>query len=209
MILDPSAVRERSWRMVQSVGLAHNPSLPLLVVPDSSRQVEEVATRALCLHAIVASAFRFPRGEVQAWLAREGIQHALVPSELRFLNGDDSELLIKQHEVHSLFMLMWALQFVNVSSIWDRVPANLVGLLPDINRSEVSSGFRRRSVLRSRAALLDMADQAYCFHWALQDAYLRRLPAARNADLPVVRSRRKALEWLMSEREWDLVVADT
>ena len=207
---DPAVVRVSSWRQVEHEGLRSNPELPLLEADLSVRQsVQAIGTRILCMHAMAAHAFGFPLDATRARIDREGLRDSLSRRESEFLMGGNPLYVLEmQIQIHSLYALAWCASLLNGFSVQGRVPDDLVDCFPDPRKSESSSSFRARLVLRPREEMLVQLDAAYCFHWAWRDARLS-LKRMRVNHEAIVRERRKALEWVMSGGAWDDVPLDT
>jgi hypothetical protein len=206
----PAAVRESSWRQVEHEGLRSNPNLPLL---DSDlgvhQSIQAIGARILCMFVMVSRAFGFPLDATNAWIDREGIRDSLSQAERSFLMGGNPMLVLEmQIQIESLYSLAWCVSLVNGFSVPGRVPDDLINCFPDLRKFETSSAFRGRLVLRPREELLAQLDAAYCFHWAWRDARLS-LKRMRVNHEGIVGERRKALEWIMSDRAWDDVPLDT
>lgn len=203
---DLKEVRELSRVQATQLGYTVNRALPPLDAPVSLRRIEDVATRMLCVHAISAVAHDFSRPMVMSWLKRERLVESMAPSELKFLKqgGDIAEM---QCRVNALFALAWATQIERVFNFAMECPETLAGALPDFEDGS-SSAFRQKVSLRSAREIVEMADLAYCLHWSIRDAVLRKQrPPGRLHPIYVI-ERRRALEWLIGKDSWDEVSLD-
>jgi hypothetical protein len=107
----------------------------------------------------------------------------------------------------SLNVLLWALSFVSELKRPDHT-TNVDDLVPILMRRPRDT-FIADARLRSMADLLDADDLIYRYHWASEDARLKRrqVPAGLNAS--VVLERVWALNWLIQPDEWDEVDTGT
>ena len=202
-------VRAASWRSVEATGLRTNESLPLLEPSRRPRSVEELADRLLCMATVASHAFGLPLATCQEWLDQERLRTRLSASERDFVSGAQDQKLAIQMQVHSSYALAWSLSVVDDFSVNRKMPTDFVHRLPDIRNLEPSATFRSRLVLRSIADLLTQLDAAYCFHWAWRDAYLSMDHSRPVNNLLMVGERRKALEWIFLDGNWDEVLLDT
>ncbi len=63
--------------------------------------------------------------------------------------------------------------------------------------------------LRSDDQIVSAADLAYCLHWAIRQSELEGKRPPGKVPPYVVVERRRALEWLLSDEDWDDVPLDT
>lgn len=88
-------------------------------------------------------------------------------------------------------------------------PDDLVTMLPNLRTADSSSSFRSRAQRRSIEELLAASDLAYCLHCALTNAVLRGEQPPGRVPGWVIIERRRALEWALSDEDWDEVPLDT
>lgn len=62
---------------------------------------------------------------------------------------------------------------------------------------------------RELSEVLDQTDLHYRLHWACRDAQLRGLAEPAGLSGSVIVERRRALEWAVSDREWDEIDLST
>ncbi len=63
--------------------------------------------------------------------------------------------------------------------------------------------------MKSVSEIAKALDLAYCLHWSIRDAEIHGREIPRVLSPNVIIQRRKALEWMFSEENWDEVTLDT
>lgn len=208
--MDTAAIRQRSMKEAARLGYAVSAELPLSDFDVKAREVNELVDRCLVMHALVAVSYGFPRDTVKAWLAGEDLTGAMSASERFYLEaGDTADDEFHRGMSESVWTLIWALGLAPKLDFAKPCPDDLVRMLPNLKTAESSSTFRNRAQQRSIDELLAAADLAYCLHWAVTDASLRGEPAPGRVPAWVVIERRRALEWVLCDEDWDDVPLDT
>lgn len=207
-----SNARIRSKRILDNLGYEFSESLPLLDNAEMMRDRTTVTSRILGLHAAVALAYGYDerQGVIRSWLASENLSDHLTPLESQFVSGAVELFPIMQWRVEALFALAWACKITDLSLL-DLVPDELVMWFPKISQSESPDNFRNRIELRTPADLVLELDLLYCLASAKTDLHLcgtiDRNPS--SLDLRSVQQRRHALEWLLSDLDWEDISLDT
>jgi hypothetical protein len=207
-----SNARIRSKRILDHLGYEFSESLPLLDNADMMRDRTTVTSRILGLHAAVALAYGYDerKGVIRSWLDSEHLSDHLTPVESEFVSGAVELFPIMQWRVEALFALAWACKITDLSLL-DLVPDELVMWFPKISQLESPDNFRNRVELRTFADLVLELDLLYCLASAKTDIQLRgtidRNPS--SLDLRSVQQRRHALEWLLSDLDWEDISLDT
>ncbi|MFG0293753.1 MAG: DUF4272 domain-containing protein [Phycisphaerales bacterium JB050] len=205
-------MRLRNQKRAVKLGYAINPHLPTLDSPTSARSLTEATDRLLCLTAVVASAYGFPKNDAKRWLSEHGLDSALAESEREFLASESDTDEVKSQfrwQVETIWAMSWGLQLVRKLNFAKECSDKLVKLLPDPREFAPLDEFSNRCKLRSVTELLRATDLAYCLHWSIMQAYLNGKAAPGRVPPLVVVERRRALEWLISEDDWDEVCMDT
>lgn len=207
--MDFQKIRNESLRKAKKLGYETNPALPLLDSSLSLRPVDEVISRSLALFGVVAGSYGFDKKSAISWIMQECATDQLAETEREFLVSGEGDSAYFQSQVEGLNAFAWALGVVK-SMHFDSVCDNtLIKLFPDIKNGKSSSEYRDQSQLRSIEEILSVCDLAYCLHWAVRDADVN------NRDLPgcvashVIVERRRALEWMLTTKDWDEVSLDT
>ncbi|MBO9500867.1 DUF4272 domain-containing protein [Brevundimonas sp. A19_0] len=206
---DQEKTRRYSTRIAKAHGLDILPSLPFLDEPSLVSDAKSVVDRLLCLNAICAAAYGFPVERAQAWLDGEGLQPALTAEERAFLSGSNVRELF-QTQVEGAWALAWALRLVPTLDPWVGADDGFVRLLPNLKTNESSRRIRDlAATLRATDEILAALDLSYCLHWGVRQATVAGLPTPAGLIEYVVVERRRALEWLFSDEEWDDLTLDT
>lgn len=202
-------IRIRSHCIAANAGIVIPESLPLLEDGLCARPQKAVVERLLVLNAIAAVSYGFSRPKALAWLKQEGLQEVLTAREVRFVNGGEGQPQVFQIQVEAMWALAWALSMVPQLDFWKDCDSHFVQILPNLKNGQSGSDWYGRAKMRPVGEVAAMCDLAYCLHWALRQAYLdaERPPAQLKEH--VVVERRRALEWLLGENEWDSISLDT
>ncbi len=208
--MDTATIRRRSLNEAARLGYEVSTELPLSDFDVKARDVDELVDRCLVLHALTAVSYGFPRGTVKAWLEREELVGVLSASERRYLDsGDDGDDEFYRGMSESVWALVWSLGMAPKLDFAKPCPNDLVQMFPNLKTGEGSSAFRGRAQRRSTEELLAAADLAYCLHWAIADSSLRGGDVPGRVPAWVIVERRRALEWVLSDEDWDEVPLDT
>jgi len=82
-------------------------------------------------------------------------------------------------------------------------------LYPDTTEDVTTEAFKRGLKLRDKSEVVSKADLAYCLHWAVRHAEINGQGTPGKVPANVVAERRRALEWMMGQDDWDEVTLDT
>lgn len=208
MSIDLEAIRANSLKKASQLGYPINPHLPILEV-GICRDLSEIAARMLCLNVTLATAFGYPRDRALMWLEREQLTSELALSEQALIDGRATDVFGFQAQVDALFGLAWATSLVPRLEFDEVEPESLVKAFPNLNENEPVGAFVENLTLRPGNLLLPKLDLAYCLHWAISDALLKKSrPPGKLHPVSVI-ERRRALEWIYSPEDWDNVSLDT
>lgn len=114
-----------------------------------------------------------------------------------------------QWQVEALWALAWAIGFHEALDFSDSCPDNFVTMLPDLKAGVSSEPFLTNLEIRPTGALLAKCDLVYCLHWGIRNAALSARPIIGAVPEGVIRERRRALDWLLSDQAWYEVNLDT
>lgn len=203
-------LREHSLADAERLGYPTNPSLPYVESPGWIRPEDDIASRALALSLVLAFAYGFSREKTQRLLERDSLEEDLTPAELSFIKGD-SEVPNEEFKlrIEALWALAWALSFVDRLDFSQVCGEHLVHLIPDWKRDDEPSAFRSAAKLRDADDIQRALDLAYCLDWAVAEERLRRIQASDRVPPYVIEQRRRALEWLVLDEDWDDIILDT
>lgn len=207
--MSPDLIRKQSIVTASRLGYSTNHALPLLDDVQNLRTVDESVNRLLCLNAVAACAYGFDRHKAVEWLRQEGVFDELATSERRFIENSDGDPIRFQVQVEGLWALAWALGLVPQLDFGEYCDDNFVILMPNIRSREASDVLRSKINPRTSLEVLAACDLAYCLHWAAREALLTGGKLSGDVQLYVIEERRRMLEWLIGEEEWDEVTLDT
>jgi len=208
-VIDGRKLRDGSLAAAANLGFPTNPDLPLTESETALRPLDEIVDRVLVLSAMIGATLRFGTERARAYLAQENLLHVISPGEQAYLDGDDSEEQFIGGHVEGINALLWALGFVQKIPFDQECSDELVYLLPDMKSSAPSAPFREAASLRPLAEVLAADDLAYCLHWALRESQLSGRPLPGKVRPYVIVERRRALDWMLSNEDWDDLALDT
>jgi hypothetical protein len=206
-------IRKNTVEIFKDWGLSVLPlHLPLLENDLRLRSEDEIIDRILIMEACAAVAFGFDKILAQNWIIEQKITAEFSSAEVNFLWGNhrtkEKGLFIDQ--IESIWALMWVGGFMQEINVLDNCSDSLITLLPDLEANQSSEMFRSKIKLRPYQEILQMLDIYYCLNWAIHDAFLhknRDFPL--KTSYPMVLARRKALEWVLSDKGWEDISLDT
>lgn len=205
--------KRRSETVLRAEGVRVNVSLPSIQSEATSRRrsTSEVAFRAMALLAIAARGEGVQPETVNKIIQQYGLQPALSPKELRFLSStqpSQQDLVQFSWRYEAAWVLLWALGYVEKLA----KPASMCDAPKAVAfmRERTAKQFISSATLRPQAKLLDWADLAYRYHWAVTEARVRGGPAP-SVDAGVVLEWHYTLNWLIGymEQPWDEISTDT
>lgn len=198
--------------------------LPELENNLSIRLVGSILNRSLILFAIKsATAYPEDSNDILSFLKREGLDSSMSDEEKYFLTEqgiNDEKLLIRfSWYSESLYVLLWVLGIATdkcldspyeektLSNKWlDLFP-------PPIEKLET---LKSKVNLRDERRILEELDYYYHLHWIAKKPQkkksLLRIFSSKESgklNISVVRERRRALEWVCSDNDWNEVHMDT
>lgn len=204
-------MRVDSLNSAKALGYSVNPSLPLLDGLKKIRPLELTLSRLLTLSAVTAVSYGYTREDCFYWLQQEDLICSLSQIEKTYL--DSKPFLIEDYSfrwgVEALWTLTWCCGYHNSLDFSKVCGDILIDLLPDLNKLESSIKFRRNARMKSVSEIAKALDLAYCLHWSIRDAEIHGREIPRVLSPNVIIQRRKALEWMFSEENWDEVTLDT
>jgi len=203
------AIRAASMAEAARLGYATNPTLPLLDVADTPRAVADIISRMLCLDAVLAAAYGYPKSRALEWLMSESLVAALTTRERAFLANAADDADIFQIQADAMFALAWVGSLVDNFTFDRECPNTLVSSFPDLRKMETTIGFAHKVVLRPVSQIAAQNDLAYCLNWAIIDAAIRGGPVPGTLHPGSIVERRRAIQWVMSNDPWDDVSLDT
>lgn len=207
-----SVLRDSSKSVVESLGYLFNESLPALGDVQVQHGESEVVGRILCLYVCIACSFGFSKEQAVSWLERESLMGFLTDYETEFLNGQsESYKTVIQWQVEALWALTWGCGYHDELDFGASCPDSFIGIFPDLKTGQASDDFVSRCSIRSGEDIAAMLDLNYCLHWAVRNSGLTGKAQSANGKVEprVIEERRRALEWMVSNDDWDDVSLDT
>lgn len=204
-------IRERSLEIAAKLGFNPSDALPLLDDSLALRPIDAIVSRSLALLCVVVASYGFGRQDViQRWLSSEHLVDCLTSDEKDFLfNGETTYASEYKSREECLWAFTWALGFHDEFSFSSYCQPTLSAMFPRFTEGESSSDFRSRSRLRSELDIVTQLDLAYCIHWCLTENKLQGSRKRAATESYVVIQRRHALEWMLSQEDWNRISLDT
>lgn len=202
-------IRSKSLVAAEQLGCSINPDLPL---PEYkiTRSLGEIAERIFCLDVVLAVSYGFDRKLASKWIESENLANSFTKKELVLLNGEAKDFLIDfQIQADSLFCLLWAAGLIEKMQLSEQLRSDLVSFVPDLRILESSKPYLLKMKKRSENEIFEKTDLAYNLHWAITHARLNGKPIPKPLNQITVIERRRALEWICSDCNWDEVPLDT
>ena len=204
---DLRMIRQRSLFMARRLGYPVDVTLPLRSDRKVFRDKDEIVDRMLALDAVIACASGMPPEVAFDWTHEIGVTHALSPNEALVLAGRVEDVPVGLLDrMEALWALGWAASLfrgVDYTRIAGPELGMIFGELDDVRDVRA---LRKRCRLRHREDVLAAADLARCLCRGLEIAAKQRKPAPGKVQPHVVIERRRALEWLISDTQWDDVL---
>jgi hypothetical protein len=207
-ILFLRSLREESVAISKKLKFPTNDSLPLLDPIKSTRTIDEVVDRLLCLHVCAACASGFDRDEAHAWLKKEDLFDKLTWLELEFLTTNPRAEMIFVYRIEAMWALAWIIGVVPQLDLTQHCSDDFVEMMPELLTQESSVAFRQKARLRPVDEVAAACDLAYCLHWGFRHSSIsdQKRPWL---DEYVVEERRRALDWFLGDEPWHEWPLDT
>ncbi len=184
-------------------------TLPLLDDGMPTRPTADAVNRLLTLTAVAAASYGFDKAKALAWLKQEKIDDLLTPTESKFLVAGEGNPQAFQMQIEGMWALAWALNMVPQLDFWKDCDDRFVATLPNLKISQSGADWYSKARIRAADEIVASCDLAYCLHWCVRQAQLEGKTPPGRLKAHVVTERRRALEWLLSEDNWDTVSLDT
>lgn len=207
---DHENLKSESESIARGLGYALNPGLPSLDGVSLQKTIDDVVRRVLVLNCVVAVAHRFQGERAKDWLDQNKLLGHLSSRERDLIDGrseiDRREFMVQGE---SLWVFAWAINKVDRIDYAKICGDSLVTLLPDLLIGESAKLWSQGLHLRSESEIVAACDLSYRIHWAVRDSQVHRKKLPGRVPAYVVVERRRALEWMLQENDWDDVVLDT
>jgi hypothetical protein len=194
-----------------SEGVSVNPRLPVIEGEATLglRDPMEVADRALALAIVAAKGAGLPEPEVERILEERGAHDLFSPREQAFIDETepaDRDRVRFSWNYEASWTLLWALWQIEGPLGRPEAKCEVTRLVDTI----LDAPDLARHGLRSADEILNEADLAYRYHWAVQQARRNGEAPPTSIDPGVVIERHRALNWLTrhDDVDWDQVMTD-
>ncbi|MBC5768547.1 DUF4272 domain-containing protein [Ramlibacter albus] len=205
-----NSIREASLKSLRELGYVQAPaSLPVLERATICRSEEDIAARALVLHACCAVSYGFPVSAARQWLLENGLSGKLTKAEQRLLKSADPGAQGFHTRAEAIWMFCWMLGKTARFQPHSEAPGDAVTLLPDLRKMEPARDWMNRVELRPADQCVVMLDFYYCLNWLYVHAQLTGEQVGPLLPDYVVLERRRALEWCFADEDWDWISLDT
>lgn len=206
---DPGEMRRRSLEVARQLGYPPATVLPLSEEYLEPRPLPEIIDRFLCLGGIVSASFGLDRAHARRWFEREGLWLKLTPEERRFVLHGSEDLNDFQVRTEALWALGWVLRMVNDLDFSAYNRDHFDADVPDEHSNDPTADWRTTIRCRCFNEIAAACDLAYCLHWAIVEARITNKEIPGTVRGYVIWQRRHALEWVLSDEDWDDVPMDT
>lgn len=200
--------------------IACNDSLPCI---ESSNQVklksiDEICKRAIASFFVIQIACDINNGRYKESLEsfskvleKFNVLNCLNEKEKKILNGtyERQDVIDIDWEYEDCWTLLWTLGLIDdISDATNICDCNYtINLFMQISSYE---DFKSRCNLRDINEILDMLDLYFRYHWACVEKRIKPDTSIGNLNSSVVIERRRALEWVISEKDsWYDISLDT
>ncbi len=206
---DYREIRLAAVKSAESLSFNTNPNLPLLDNSLTLRERNSIVNRSLCLNAIVATAYGLDKKLALKWLKSEKLESCLSQSESDFLQGFNTSSQLFKLQTESLYVFAWVLGKLDVLDFSCYCPNSLVDEFPDLISYESSKSFRSSIKVRPLTEVILNCDISYNAHASIVYSEINDKPIQSKVEPYVIWERRRALEWLLGDDDWDYVNMDT
>ena len=203
----PEKIRAQTLKKLKAKGIDIPNTLPTLEPDLTLRPENEIINRALTLSTVTAKAYGFKHAT--HWLEQNSLIGLLAKSEKDFVLKDKGNPDQFKANVESLYAFAWLLGFYKSIKHFAFCPENLITKFPDLQKGESPARFREAACLQRLERAVEELDFHFCLHWQLREVQLNRRGSRVGLPPYVVVQRRRALEWCLSNNDWDDVILDT
>jgi len=208
-MIDYLNLRKESLAAAQRLDYSVDVALALLDESSITRSDDEIVDRLLAMLCVAACAYGFDNRKAANWLDREAKVDLLTEAERQFLQTKIGNRQAFMFQIEGIWALAWSIRAVPTLDFGTPCPQDFVTRLPDLKGNGRSAAFREAARVRPLSDIASACDLAYCLHWAIRDAQVRRAQRPGKVDEYVVLERRRALEWLLTEDPWEEISLDT
>jgi hypothetical protein len=204
--MDMQQIRHSSMQILSQKEISIPSHLPILEETLRLREKEDILNRILALNVVVAVSYGFPTDKAKSWLKNEKYSYSFTREEQLLLEGKQNDKVKFQWEVESIYALSWVLRIVKDPDIFSVIPNDLVKHFPSFNTEETSERTRKLADIETFGNVIPWLDIYYLMHWYIVEYPTKKIEGLGTDSIV---GRRKALEWVLSDQDWDNIIMDT
>ena len=207
--------KRRTIKHLEKEGVPTIDHLPVIADEEQTtiRGKDEIAKRAMALLYVADVAADNTDTALDEYLLQYKLtEDDFTELEWNFLNDPEPEEYLFpyfEQRYESYKALLWALGYVSELGKPEKL-ANITEIR-EILLDRSPETFLMEATAHSKTEVLDMADLAYRYHWAVMDALLYDTPVPAGLIIPVAYERHYAMNWLINykDQDWEDVTTDT
>ncbi len=202
-------IRKKSKLVCEKLGVPFPDHLPLLDENMKLRPLNESLNRAFALHVIIHVSYGMDKQKAKQWLGQENCLSFLTEDEAILLERSDKDIEYDvQCRIYALHLIAWAIGLYPTFGFTEDLSDDLVDAFPEEKSMQNFDFFRKKAKYKSEKELIQLLDTSYCLHWYFVDRVLADdiESISHFYGLPY---RRHALEWMLSDDDWDDISLDT
>ena len=203
-------LRQTTEARLSELGVRTEVPLPPIEEVDPAKTPHQVGERMVELYSLAGLANDADPQLLVEWLGEIGFNEFLTSREAEFFRHSLSrqEHIDLSWRTESLAALAWSVCLLDELALPTQV-TSLDSLFPRMPPEVEYGDFASQLELRSRTALLEALDFYYCLHWLCRHRRVFSSRFEKKLNMEVIVERRRALEWLFCEEEWDEISLDT
>ncbi len=203
-----------SIQKLSQIGFNDEIFLPL-INNRSIKKGNEIRERIIQLYALIGLSLpEIDSDKIKQWLSSYDLFLGLSKHEKdifeKYKDGKLTELEITSLSWlrESLLTLMWCCELIS-DLCYPSIETEIEEYLYLIPPKENVKKFLKQISVRNEFEILKQADFHYCLHWLMRNNYFETLETNLCPRIDVIIERRKALEWILSNNDWDNISLDT
>lgn len=204
-------IRENTVRILTQRGIPYLPQLPLIdeLPKEKWKTAQQIARRLIVRYSLTGLSHDAEPKKLLAWLESESLDDEILNDERKYFEKKElskKDIIRLSWNQESLLTLAWCLGLLSELPLPD-LEADLSSIFPKIPPQIEVSKFATQSKRIDLRRILEEADLYYCYHWATRHPEKWTHPVSLNLD--VVIERRRALDWVISDKRFNEVTLDT
>ncbi len=201
--------RAHTKAYLETMGIPLSENLPVIDF-GHLRNEKEIMPRLMCLHATAAVAHGFASDQAIHWLETNDLIAHCTSKEIAYLRSGIAPQFEQQTRVEALYALFWMLGFDSELLPLTFCPNTFVQEMPDLRKMAKPDAWHASAKIRETGEVAQMLDIYFALSWALNDNGTSMPNFEKLTQCSyVIRQRRHALEWALSDEDWDEISSDT